>query len=62
MTEPNALSSICSAVYPNQPSRILKKMTLDIVKIQLTLLNALQILDRPKDFDDLYLKKHLRQG
>ncbi|NLY75949.1 MAG: RMD1 family protein [Firmicutes bacterium] len=41
---------------PKPTSRILKKMTLDIVKIQLTLLNALQILDRPKDFDDLYLK------
>jgi len=41
---------------PKPTSRILKKMTLGIVKIQLILLNTLQILDRPKDFDDLYLK------
>lgn len=41
---------------PKPTSRILKKMALDIVKIQLILIYTLQILDRPKDFDDLYLK------
>lgn len=41
---------------PKPTSRILKKMTLGIVKIQLILIHTLQILDRPKDFDDLNLK------
>lgn len=41
---------------PKPTSRILQKMTLGIVKIQLILINTLQILDRPKDFDDLNLK------
>lgn len=41
---------------PKPTSRILKKMNLDIVKAQLTIINSLQLLDRPKEFDDLKLK------
>lgn len=41
---------------PKPTSRILKKMNLGIVKTQLTIINSLQLLDRPKEFDDLKLK------
>lgn len=41
---------------PKPTSRTIKKLTLDIVKTQLALINTLKILDRPKDFDDLKLK------
>ncbi len=41
---------------PKPTSLILKKMTLGIVKIQLTLINTLKVLDRSRDFDDLKLK------
>ncbi len=41
---------------PKPNNRILKKMTLSIVRIQLTMINTLKVLDRPKDFDDLKLK------
>lgn len=42
--------------FPKPTSRSLKKMTIEIVKIQLALLNKLKVLERPKDFDDLELK------
>lgn len=42
--------------FPKPTSRSLKRMTIEIVKIQLTLLNTLKVLDRPKDFNDLQLK------
>ena len=41
---------------PKPTSRVLKKMTLSIVKMQLTAVNTLKVLDRPNDFDDLKLK------
>lgn len=42
---------------PKPSNRIFKKSTLKIVKLQLTIINNLKILDRPKEYDDLNLKQ-----
>lgn len=42
---------------PKPFNHVLKKTLLEIVNLQLTLVNDLKILDRPKKYDDLELKK-----
>lgn len=42
---------------PKPFNHVLKKILLEIVKLQLTAINDLKILDRPKKYDDLELKK-----
>lgn len=42
---------------PKPLNRVQKRLTLEIVKLQLTVVNVLKILDRPKKYDDLELKK-----
>ncbi len=41
---------------PKPFNRVLKRFTLDIVKLQLTIVNDLKILERPNEYDDLKLK------
>lgn len=42
---------------PKPFNHVLKKIILEIVKLQLTVINDLKILDRPQKYDDLELKK-----